>query len=230
LPSIATFSGRSAAWLHGIDVDPDPIEVTVPKGLGVSARSGLAVKRATLFESDVVIVHGYRATSMLRTLRDLSSRLSVTEAVVIVDMALHAGIVDVTTLHDYAAECSRRRGVINFRRVVSLAEPATESPMESRLRMLLVLGGLPRPQAQTPLMDRHGLFLGRPDLYYPEHRLGIEYDGASHRDRLAEDNHRQNRLLSNGIRLLRFSAGDVLGTPDLVFAQVRNMLVGCSGH
>jgi very-short-patch-repair endonuclease len=79
-------------------------------------------------------------------------------------------------------------------------------------------------------MDRHGLFLGRPDLYYPEHRLGIEYDGASHRDRLAEDNHRQNRLLSNGIRLLRFSAGDVLGTPDLVFAQVRNMLVGCSGH
>ena len=55
-----------------------------------------------------------------------------------------------------------------LRQVVAWAEPATESAMETRLRMCLVLAGLPRPQVQVPLHDDHGRFLGRADLYYPE--------------------------------------------------------------
>ena len=96
--------------------------------------------------------------------------------------------------------------------------------METRLRLLLVLAGLPRPEVQVPLEDGRGRFLGRPDLYYPGERLGLEYDGGTHRASLAEDNRRQNRLLSAGFRLLRFTAGDVLRTPDLVVAQVRAAL------
>ena len=98
--------------------------------------------------------------------------------------------------------------------------------METRLRMLLVLSGLPRPAAQVPLHDRSGRFIGRPDLYYPEHRLGLEYDGTTHRESLADDNRRQNRLLAAGIHLLRFTGGDVLSRPDQVVAQVRAMLKG----
>src|SRR5438067_13649072 len=64
--------------------------------------------------------------------------------------------------------------------------------METRLRMLLVLAGLPRPAAQVSLQDARGRFLGRPDLYCPGARLGIEYDGATHRESLAADNRRQN--------------------------------------
>lgn len=210
LPSNAAFSGRTAAWLHGLDVEPcSPIEVTVPRGSGVSARAGVALRRARLPESDVVLVKGFRTTSVIRTLSDLCSRLNLTEAVVIADMALHSRIVDPNGL---------------IRRVVPFVEPASESPMESRLRMLLVLGGLPRPKAQVPLFDSRGRFVGRPDLYYPADRLGIEYDGAIHRDRLAEDNRRQNLLLGAGIRLLRFTAGDILRTPETVPAQVREML------
>lgn len=42
LPAAAVFSGLTAAWLHGLDVVAcEPIEVTIPKGSGVSARSGL---------------------------------------------------------------------------------------------------------------------------------------------------------------------------------------------
>lgn len=50
---------------------------------------------------------------------------------------------------------------------------------------------------------------GRADLYYPAARLILEYDGAKHRDRLVEDNRRQNLLLSAGFQLLRFTAGDI---------------------
>ena len=97
--------------------------------------------------------------------------------------------------------------------------------METRLRMLLVLNGLPRPEAQATLRDEADSFLGRLDLYYRAHLLGLEYDGESHRVSLVEDNRRQNRLLRAGVRLLRFAAADVLRRPDSVLAQVRDMLV-----
>ncbi len=225
MPAAAAFSGRTAAWLHGIDVEPcDPIEVTIPKESGAAARAGLMVRRAALPKSDVVILRRLRATSINRTLRDLCSRLSLTEAVVVMDAALHERIADLTKLTTYAAATSRRIGAINMRRAVTLAEPLSESPMESRLRMLLVLSGLPRPEAQASVVDGRGRFLGRPDLYYPHHRLALEYDGGIHRDRMAEDNRRQNGLVGEGIRLLRFTAADIFQTPEAVVAQVRAML------
>ena len=96
--------------------------------------------------------------------------------------------------------------------------------METRLRLLLVLAGLPRPGAQVSLRDDFGLFLARPDLYYPDARLAIEYDGATHRESLAADNRRQNRMVDAGYRLLRFTAADVLSTPDSVVTLVRRAL------
>jgi very-short-patch-repair endonuclease len=96
--------------------------------------------------------------------------------------------------------------------------------METRLRVIFVLAGLPRPQAQVSLRDESGLFLARPDLYYPNRRLAIEYDGATHRERLAADNRRQNRLVDAGYCILRFSASDVLNDPASVVAIVRRAL------
>ena len=96
--------------------------------------------------------------------------------------------------------------------------------METRLRMLLSAAGLPRPEVQVDVRDRFHRFLGRPDLYYREQRLGLEYDGATHRETLAQDNRRQNRLLDNGVRLLRFTAGDIYNSPDLVVGLVQRAL------
>jgi hypothetical protein len=225
LPPTAVFSGLAAAWLHGLDVVAcEPIEVTIPKGAGVSARSGLVVRRAAIAPAEIVNLRGMRATSILRTLSDLCIRLSVKEAVVIADMALHSRLTGLADLNSFALSRAQCVGVANLRRVASLADPAAESPMETRLRMVIVLGGLPRPQAQVSLHDGRGRFLGRPDLYYPDHHLGLEYDGGVHRISLAEDNRRQNRLLAAGIRLLRFTAGDVLHNPDSITTQVRAML------
>ena len=116
------------------------------------------------------------------------------------------------------------RGVRRLRRAIAFAETATERPMETRLRMLLVLHGLPRPQVQVSLYDESGSFLGRPDLYYEHKRLAIEYDGASHRDSLTADDRRQNRLVDAGYRLLRFRASDLVATPAAVVALVRRAL------
>ena len=225
LPAGAAFSGRTAAWLHGLDFPPcDPVEVTVPTDVGISRLSGVSLRRAALTGADLVVLRGLRTTCALRTVFDLGCRPSLTEGVVAVDMALHHGLVRLPELREWLALHNRLKGARQFRRVVAVAEPLAESPMETRLRMLLVSARLPRPEAQVSLHDEHGRFLGRVDLYCPTHRLAIEYDGGTHRSRLIEDNRRQNRLLNAGYRLLRFTVADIRDTPAAVVDQVRHAL------
>src|SRR5215472_344329 len=88
LPVGAAFSGKTAAWLHGLDLPPcAPVEVTIPESCGTSARAGMAVRRGDLPDQDVVERRGMRVTSAVRTMADLSSRLPLVEAVVAMDMA-----------------------------------------------------------------------------------------------------------------------------------------------
>jgi very-short-patch-repair endonuclease len=155
---------------------------------------------------------------------DLGSRPPLIEAVVAVDMALHDGLVGRPDLQQWAADHTGSKRIRQFRSVIELAEPLTESPMETRMRMTLVLNGLPRPQAQVPLHDAQGRFLGRADLYYPSQRLILEYDGGTHRTSLVEDNRRQNRLINAGYTLLRFTIADIRDTPDTLVTQVRAAL------
>ena len=144
------------------------------------------------------------------------------EAVVVADMALHGRLTTEDALAEWLAAHRGRKGVARLSRVIELVDPRAESPMESRLRLILVLGGLPRPISQPTLHDAAGRFLARPDLYYPQARLVVEFDGAIHAapTRLAQDHRRQNRLLSNGFTILRFTGSDVLGNPEAVRATV----------
>ena len=145
------------------------------------------------------MVRGLRTTTLVRTFSDLRPRLAEVELLVLADQALR----------------------LNLGRFHDLAEPA-ESPMETRLRWHLIRAGLPKPQVQANLHDTNGRFIGRADLYYPESRLVIEYsDGANHRDRLVEDDRRQNLLIGAGYRLLRFTSAD---RPEVMTAQVRRQM------
>lgn len=56
-----------------------------------------------------------------------------------------------------------------------------ESPRETLLRLLLIRGGLPEPDAGVEIVDGHGKFLARVDLCYREWRVVVEYDGDQHR-------------------------------------------------
>jgi hypothetical protein len=199
----------------------------MPEPVGRSHRAGISIRRVALSGAQIVLRRGLPTTSALRTVVDLGSRNPLTEGVVAADIFLHARLVTIAELRAHVAEHARAKGVARLRRVVDLAEPKAESPMETRLRMLLVLAGLPRPEAQVPIYDDEGRPLGRPDLLYRVQRVAIEYDGDNHRDRLVDDNRRQNGLVGAGYRLLRFTALDVYRTPDIVVMQVRReVLVG----
>jgi very-short-patch-repair endonuclease len=225
LPPGAAFSARTAAWLHGLDMEPcDPIEVTMPEPTGSSRRAGAVVSRTRIASNEIVRRRGLSTTTALRTVVDLGGREPLTEGVVVADLFLHAGLVSVDEVRGYVTEHPGTKGVARLRRVIDMADSKAESAMESRLRMLLVLARLPRPEVQVPVHDDEGRFLGRPDLVYPQRRLAIEFDGGNHRDRLVDDNRRQNGLVGAGYRLLRFTSADVYGNPEGVASQVRQAL------
>jgi very-short-patch-repair endonuclease len=100
--------------------------------------------------------------------------------------------------------------------------------METRLRWLLIGNGLPTPEVQVEL-GGSAVFAGRVDLYYRQARLGLEFDGGNHRERLVEDDRRQNLLINAGFRLLRFTASDLYTRPGVVVDQVRAALQTSGG-
>lgn len=223
LPEDAMFSGLTGAFLHSLDVPARPIDVTVPEGCGVSARAGIVLRRRAIAPEDATRRHGLPVTSLPRTLADVSWQLDLVEATVVVDMALNAGLVDLAALWAWARSRRGVKGVARLKRVLRYADAGAESPMETRLRMAIVLGGLPPPLTQQTLRDAEGIAIGRADLYYPEQRLIIEFDGGVHRSSLVADNRRQNRLIQAGYTLLRFTSAD-LQNQAVVVAQVRSML------
>lgn len=125
LPANSAFSGRTAAWLHGLDVPPcDPIEVTVPPDAGISSRSGCVLRRSALPKRDVVQAHGMPATEIVRTVAEICARLDFVEGVVIADAALHSRRLRIQ-------RC--RRGPIHMQASVAYAGFVRSWTMRNRL-------------------------------------------------------------------------------------------------
>jgi hypothetical protein len=118
------------------------------------------------------------------------------------------------------------RGVRWASTYLGLAENRAESPMETRLRLVLSDGGLPLPLVNESVCDEHGRFLARPDLRID--RVIIEFDGSVHRsaERHRDDVRRQNLLVQAGYVVLRYTAADVYQRPTTIVAEVPTAL-GC---
>ncbi len=224
-PDSAVFVERTAAWMHRLDVNPaNPVQVSLPQGCRLISREGLEIRHSDL-TAETLEINGIRVTCIHRTLLDLCARSSPVEALVVLDMAVLARLTDHDALLGYAGAVRGRAGALRLRSLARIAGPA-ESPMETRLRWLLVKARLPMPDVQSDLYDEAGNFLGRADLYYPQAHLVIEFDGGNHRDRLVSDDRRQNSLINAGYRILRFTSADVYGRPHGIVAEVRAAVRG----
>jgi len=110
------------------------------------------------------------------------------------------------------------------RRAASYVRSGVDSPAESRLRMLIVLGGLPEPKVNTILRDRNGEWSRRLDLSYPEIKLIIEYDGRHHADVRANwlsDIERREALERDGWRFVIVTAEGLYEAPLETLRRVR---------
>lgn len=199
LPKQAAVAGRSAACVYGVDLvgDHEPVEVVTPPAHRFGPVAGLIVHVAELPADEIRQIDGIRCTTPLRTCWDLASWLPLPDAVAYLDRLLATRVVTASDLTGYTRTRAGRRGWRKLSRAVALADPAAESPAESRLRVRLVLAGLPKPVSQY-VIERNGRFIGRVDLAWPELKVAVEYDGRWHddRDQFEADRARLNRLVT----------------------------------
>jgi very-short-patch-repair endonuclease len=225
LPPGAAIGGRSAACLFFADLLPrgeSPVEVVLPVARTLRRHPMLSICRSALGRADLTRMGIRPVTSPIRTAFDIARRPGLPDAVAGVDALLTKGLLTVADLARYADEHAGWPGSRQVRRVLELAVSGAESPMETRLRLLLVLAGLPAPAVQYDVPAARA----RLDLAYSRLKLGIEYDGDHHRERhqFQRDVARLNRLRLLGWTVLRFTADDVLRHPDRVVDQVRRAL------
>ena len=223
LPVHAAISGRSAAHLHGAEAPDAAVAVEVTVGRQIRPRAGVSVRRAALASEDIVDMGGLAVTTPARTAFDLARWATQDEAIVAIDALLHRDRLSVDEAVAYTAGRPGWPGASRARRVLALVARGAESPMESRLRLLLVRAGLPPPVLQHLVCDERGFPVARLDMAYVAPRLGVEYDGEQHFDERSarRDVRRQNALRALGWSLLRFNADDVLGCPSRLVAEVR---------
>src|SRR5438132_4200623 len=127
LPSAAVFSGRTAAWLHGLDVEPcNPIEATVPFACSLRRLAGISIERSAQIEMS--IAKGLPVTPRVRTVADLGRHLPLLEAVVAIDMALHSRLVTAEQLRRWVETHVGYRGISRLRQAMDLAEPSGSEP------------------------------------------------------------------------------------------------------
>jgi Protein of unknown function (DUF559) len=222
----------SAAVLWGVPLlgPDDPVTVVVPLDTSLRSQDHLLVRRTQLDASDVSVMFGVPVTSVSRTVFDVARLLPRDEAVVALDAFFQRGKASAGQALAYLDAHAGWPHVQRARTALSLSDGRAESVMETRLRLLLVDGGLPCPALQVRitriLPNGRVRIAARVDLAYEEWKLAIEYDGDHHRERSTyrADMDRQNELYVAGWTVLRFNADDVLRTPGKTVAVVRAML------
>jgi very-short-patch-repair endonuclease len=217
-------SGYSAAELLGASCAPDgaPAEVFVPAGR--RALPGLTARRGRLCRDEIEPVDDIWTTTPLRPAYDLARRGSLIDAVVALDALGYAcGVVPVDVVR-FGYRHLGHRGSRRLPEAVGLANPLAESPMETRIRLAIVLTGLPAPVLRHPVGP---YFL---DMAYPQWRLGVEYDGREHLapERARRDLVREGYLGRAGWEVVRFRWAEVCHRPDRVAERVRSKIAAAA--
>lgn len=177
-------AGPLAAMAFGAECPWEDRELVLPSSRRPTS-SEVGVRRDRLLPDEVCTRYGVRVTSPARTAFDLARRGPLVEAVAAVDaIAFRCGI---TAAHLLAVAAAHPgvRGSVQVRRVAELMDPRAESLMETRLRLVFVLRGLPAPIPQYEVRVRSGgrrwLDLAWPKVPPGRRKFGLEYDGPEHR-------------------------------------------------
>ena len=226
----ATLVGQSAAAVLGSRWIPADAPVELAHSRRPAAR-GITVRSDAIRQDEICMVNGMCCTTTARTAYDLGRRLRSETAVIRIDALLNATKVMPSQVESIALRYPGARGIRNLRTALSLTDAGAESPQETRLRLLLVRSGLPRPVTQIPVTDQWGRVARRIDMGWPDRMVGVEYDGAQHwtdPDQHALDIERLEFLAARGWVMVRVSATQLRHQPAVVVERVRTAL--CRAH
>lgn len=227
----ATAAGVSAAALLGARWMPDsgPAELRRGEHRG---PPGIVVHSGAVADDELCEVRGISCTTAARTAYDLGRRSPFTVGLIRVDAVLAATGVTVDDIHVIVGRNRGARHIRRLRAVLDIADGGAESPQESRLRLVLIRAGLPRPVTQIPVCNAAGRVVRRIDMGWPDWKVGVEYDGAQHWTdprQYAGDIDRLEFFADLGWRMVRVSANHLRYQPAAVVERARGALraAGC---
>ncbi|WKK72722.1 hypothetical protein Q0F99_07355 [Rathayibacter oskolensis] len=166
----------------------------------------------------------------LGTLLDLDDLVAVGDALVLTpnrgDPTDPRPWVPLADLRDRVG-CFRGRGAARLQEAIALVRDGAESRQETRFRLASGRAGLPEPLLQVPLFTPAGIFVGRPDGWYPRERVSWEYEGDGHRTsnrQFARDVGRYDDFLAIGVHPVRIVAAEFLPHPERSVERLRRAL------
>jgi hypothetical protein len=228
LPSGAAFSHDTAARVLRLPTrrDLDQLHVTVGAASPRVRVEGVVVHSGSL-AGDIVQWRGNTVTAPMRTFVDLAGSWGLLDLVALGDAAVRRGLLTPADLLKRAEE-TIGRGCRLARTAAGLVVPCVDSPMETRARLLLVLGGLPEPEVNVDIFGADGGWLAKPDLGYSKAKVAIEYQGDSHRTDKTQwryDIEKARLLRDLGWAVIELTAPDLYQRPARTLATVHRILV-----
>jgi hypothetical protein len=222
----AVLVGSSAAAVLGTRWLPQDEPAELGR-LRYAASEGIVIRADAIADDEQQITRGMTCTTPARTAYDLGRRLTGENAIVRVDALMNATKVSVARTRSIAERYPGARGMRQLRATLKLVDGGAESPQETRLRLLLIESGLPRPTTQIPVRNDYAKVVRRIDLGYPEWSVGVEYDGEQHftnPDDYADDIERLELLADKGWSIIRVSARQLRYDRQQIVIRVRTAL------
>ncbi|CAN5366872.1 hypothetical protein BH11ACT5_BH11ACT5_03540 [soil metagenome] len=234
MPSHYFFSHTTAALLIGAplswEMELDPrVHVSVAEPASSPHAHGIIGHRLAIRPEDVITTRGLRHTSAARTWCDLAGILSLDDLVAVGDAFIHhrSPFTSIAEIDALLAQSTRSRGIRQAREALGLLSDRPESRQESRLRLIVLRGGLPEPEINHALVDTDTGKQVRPDFRFRKYKLILEYQGDYHRTKSQwrKDMTRRSRLEAHGWYVMELNADDLDDPAELV-ARIRQVLAG----
>jgi hypothetical protein len=112
---------------------------------------------------------------------DIGCRYPLDPAVAAIDALARAAKLKVADVELLAEGHRGRRGIRAALEALALVDPGAESPQETRVRLLLIRAGFPRPETQIPVYDECGQLVAVIDMGWRDLKVGVDYEGKHHR-------------------------------------------------
>lgn len=184
-------------------------------------QRGYAFSRRRIPPELVIERRGLRLTVPSLTALDLAD-IDHTDAL---DIALRTRVVTLDSLHEALRLTSCRPGNCDRRKVLLDSRDAPWSRAERLGHRLLRKAGITGWLTNYPVVDAAGIYYI--DIAFPRQKLAIEIDGRLHEDDLGQfesDRWRQNALVLQGWRVLRFTWAMLRDHPEQVIRAIRKAL------
>jgi hypothetical protein len=173
-------AGFSASALHGSHwIDPARPATIIDTNR--RPTRGIRAWADRIQDDEICVIDGMRVTTPARTALDLACRYPVDAAVAAVDALARATDLKMSDVELLVDRYGGRHGIRNARVALDLVDPGAESPQETRLRLLLIRAGFPRPQTQIPVYNEYGVLVAELDMGWEEIKVAAEYEGDHHR-------------------------------------------------